>query len=362
MSSPTNKKFAKLLFSEEKRLKVYRKLASLIKNGTGVDDAVDYLYRRASQNGKNPGNADAVVFGDWLRHIRNGRPLHEALHEWAPNGERMIIAAGERGGALAANLTAVCEVVESNRKMRGAILSSVYYPVMLMAAALGVVSMFGIKVIPMFAKISNPETWSGAAYSMYVVSQFVTSIWIWVFFATMIGLLWAVLWSLPRLCGRPRVYLDKVMPWSIYRLWVGSGFIKSLEALVRSGEPIQKAMMELRKNASPYLKERLDAGITGMKAGHNLGVALERSGYQFPDKEIIEDLVLYAEQSEFDVALEIIGREWLANGVKIVEARANLLNVMAKAAMGLVVVWIVYGTFGLQNTMSDAMTSMGGPK
>lgn len=358
MATNLERKFAKLLFTEGKRLSVYRRLASLVRNGTNVDDAVAYLYKRASNNGAKPGEPDAVVFSDWLNRIRNGKPFSEALGEWAPISERMIIAAGEKSGLLVENLLSVCDVVESNKRMKRAVISSLFQPVMLCLASIGVLMMFGYKVIPMFAQISSPETWKGAAYSMYLASSFVKSIWLWVFLGSIVVGVVLIIFSLTRLTGPVRVVLDKIPPWSTYRLWVGSGFILSLSAMIKSGEPIQRSMQDLRKTASPYLRERIDAGLAGLKMGQNLGIALEKAGHDFPDREVIEELVIYSNQSGFDAALEIIGRDWLEKGVKVVETQSAVMNGIAKGLMGAVVAWIVVGTFGLQDAISDSVTSM----
>jgi type II secretory pathway component PulF len=358
MATQFERTWAKLFFTEGKRLSIYRRISSLIRNGTNVDDTIAYLYKRASKNGTKPGEPDAVIFNDWLGKIRNGKPFSTAIADWSPSSERMIIAAGEKSGMLPDTLSAVCDVVESNKRMKKAVLTSLIRPLILAAAAVGVIMLFGIKVIPMFAMVSKPQTWELSAYALYLASQFVTSNWLYVLLAAIAAGFIGVIYSLPRLTGPVRVFLDKIPPYSTYRLWVGSGFILSLAAMIKSGEPIQRSMQELMKTASPYLRERLKAGLDGLKMGNNLGISLEKAGHDFPDREVIEELVIYSNQSGFDAALEIIGREWLEKGAKVVEAQAAILNVLATLLMGGVVIWIVIATFSLQNSFSDSISRM----
>lgn len=358
MATPSQIKFAKLMFGKSERLSSYKKIASLVGNGIPIDQALTQLYKRASKNGTKNEEPQAIVFGDIIVGIRNGKSLAESMRNWAPVNERMIISAGEKSGDLVVALRSVCEVSESSSKMMGAVMGSVLYPIALLAAAIGVLMMFGIKVIPMFAKVSNPEEWGGAAYSMYWVSEFVKGPWLWVDLGVLFAAVITIIVTLPTLRGPIRVKLDRIPPWSTYRIFMGSGFVLSLSALIKAGVPLQKALLELRANANPWLKERIDGGINGAKAGLNLGVAFDRAGHGFPDKEIIEELIIYSNQSGFDAALEIIGREWLIGGVKVVESQAAILNGVAKMLMGLLVAWIVYGTFALQNQIADSVQRM----
>lgn len=358
MATDLEIKYAHVLFGESKRLNLYRRISSRLKNGVNLDETLDHMYRRASKDGKNPGEVDAIAIGEWLSRIRNGKPFSEAIEGWAPNSERMIVSAGEKSGFLAENLLSVCKVVESNSRMKMAILGSLVKPVMLLLAAIAVMMIFGLKVIPMFTKLSNPATWSGAAYSLYVVSNFVKSVWLWISLGIGAFVTAIMIISLPRLTGPLRVYLEYIPPWSIYKLFMGSSFIVALAALLKSGEPLQKSMMDLRRGANPWLAERLDGAMAGVRAGMNFGVALDRAGHKFPDVELIEDIVIYSNQGGFDDALDKIGREWLEEGVERVEKYAGILNGLATLAMGIVVAWIVYGVFGLQQAVTDSMQMM----
>lgn len=353
------RKFAKLLFTEDARMAIYKRLANLIKNSTPLDKALEYLNKRASKNFTKPKEPLAVVLDEWMRNVRNGRPLSQAMGDFVPDNERMIISAGEQSGDIVSALMSVVSVVDASKRMRKAVLGAVFYPLFLFASAIGVLILFGIKVIPMFAKVSKPEAWTGGAYQMYAVSNIVNSWMLYAFLAVCFAGIIATLVSLPTFVGPVRVKLDKIPPWSTYRIWVGSGFIISLSALIKAGMPTQKALISLSNSANPWLKERINAALVGIKTGVNLGVALERAGHNFPDEEIIEDLIVYANQQGFDVALEIIGREWLENGVTTVKRQADAFNGVAKGLMGAVIGWIVYGTFDLQNQITDAVTRMG---
>lgn len=79
-------------FSNKTRLKLYRKIASLMKNRFSLMDALDMLHDGASNGGKNPGEPLAVAIAAWGRSLNNGKTFSEALKGWAPDRERLMLS------------------------------------------------------------------------------------------------------------------------------------------------------------------------------------------------------------------------------------------------------------------------------
>ena len=71
-------------FSNKTRLKLYRKIASLMRNRFSLMDALDMLHDSASNGGKNPGEPLAIAIAAWGRSLNNGKTFSEALKGWAP--------------------------------------------------------------------------------------------------------------------------------------------------------------------------------------------------------------------------------------------------------------------------------------
>jgi Type II secretory pathway, component PulF len=160
---------------------------------------------------------------------------------------------------------------------------------------------------------------------------------------------------MPRFTGPVRVTLDKLPPWSIYRIVNGAGFLLSMGALVAAGVQSARALEKLRKNASPWLKERLDATLKHVYSGSNVGRAMQRAGYSFPDEEIIEDLCAYADLPAFTEMLETLGKEWMSESVELISAQARVLNTIALMAMAGVVAWIFSGMFDIQQQITSSV-------
>lgn len=343
--------FAKSQFNGEVRGKFYRKLSSLLKNGVPAMQALELLYSRASDNGKNRGAPMAVVLESIIQVVRSGGSLGSGLKQWIPTAEGMLLQAGERSGSLEESMISAVEVMDSGARMKAAVKGGLAYPAILFAAAMGVLLLFGLKVIPEFARVADPKSWTGVAAMMYSLS---TGVQVYTIPAViLLGVVITVMVvSLPRLTGTIRIKLDAFPPFSIYRISVGSGFMISLSALVKAGVPLEKALQELRHTATPYLAERIQATVMGLRSGVNFGEALNRAGHKFPDQEIIDDITIYASLSGFDKAMETVAKEWLEKGVEDVNAKAKALNGAAMAFMGGVIGFLVYGMISIQQIIA----------
>ncbi|MEB0134423.1 type II secretion system F family protein [Actimicrobium sp. CCC2.4] len=347
-----NRRWAKLQFSEGTRLRLYRKVSKMLANGLPLLKILEELRDRAAQDGDKPHEPLAIVLDDCRRLVQNGSMFGEALGYWIPDTERMIISAGEQAGQLEATLLSVIDVVQAGKKIKAVIISGLTYPVAILVLIICYLYIFGTRVIPEFAKVIDPATWHGAAKSLHVMSQLVQH-WMLPFVLALIMLAVLVLWSMPRWCGNLRVVIDRVAPYSIYRLVVGSGFLMAFSALQHAGITVEKSLIRLSDMAQPWLRERLDGALLGVKSGMNCGEALRNAGYQFPSEEMIDDLCVYAEYKGFSQALKTLADEWMEDGVETISLQMKVLNGVAIVLLAVVISWLVTGFFGIQQEIAN---------
>ncbi len=346
--------WARIQLNAKVRIRLYRKIATMLSNGLALLRVLTELHRRESRDGQKTGEPLAIVLADWRRTVQNGRMLAEAMEGWIPQAEQMIIMAGERAGRLEIALESVVGIVEASRKIRSAIVGGVAYPSAILVLVLAYLYLFGTKVIPQFARITNPEHWTGAARSLHLMSKFVQG-WMPLVVLLVIGLVVTVVISLPRWRGTARVVADRFPPYSIYRLVVGSGFLMAFAAMQRAGMTVEKCLTRMSDGASPWLRERLDGALLGVKSGLNCGEALRNAGYDFPAPEIVDDLCIYAEFRGFSEALQTLADEWIVEGVATITAQMKILNGVAIVLMAICIAWLVTGFFGIQQEIA-AMT------
>lgn len=335
--------------STQSRRRLWLKLSKLLENGVNIIQALESIRtRRLRSNSAN--DPTVIAIGEWLKKLHNGASFSQAIANWVPDDERMLISAGENGGELESVLISTTEIMDGKSRIKSAILGGTIYPLVLICLAFGMLYLFGVKVIPNFSRIVPEDKWTGMAAFMVVLSKFVQN-WLWVFGVAFLSVVVAFVVSLPRWDGPLRTKLDKYMPYSLYRLSVGSSWLLSFAALVRAGMQAKVALQNMQVTASPWLANRLQACLRGVNSGYSVGESLELSGKGFPDLEIIDDLAVYSALSGFDEALSMLGREWIATGVEQVKVKMAILFSFAIVMVGGILSLMVSGMIAMQLQM-----------
>ena len=354
MQFDINRRWAKLQFTENARLRFYRKVQKMLANGLPLLKILEDLGMRASEDGKKPNEPMAIILDDCKRMVQNGHLLSEGLARWIPGNEQMIILAGEQSGRLEITLAAVIDVVLAGKKIRMVILGGITYPLAIFSLILVYIYVFGTRVIPQFTRIVDPANWHGAAKSLYIMSEFVQH-WMLLIVLFLVACCSLVLLSMPLWRGNLRVFFDRFAPYSVYRLIVGSGFLMAFSALQFAGITVEKSLMRLSDLAQPWLRERLDGALLGVKSGLNCGEALRNAGYGFPSKELVDDLCVYADYKGFAEALKLLADEWMEDGVETISLQMKVFNGFAIISLAVVIAWLITGFFGIQQEI-QAMT------
>ena len=133
--------------------------------------------------------------------------------------------------------------------------------------------------------------------------------------------------SMSRWVSKTRITFDKIPPWSLYRMWQGSSFLLAISSMMNAGVKLDEVSLgRIAKQSDPYLKQRIRALIRYITAGENLGDALYKTGYEFPDEEIIGDLQIYSKLRGFDENLIWIVQSWVDSLVEQVTITMKIVN------------------------------------
>jgi len=348
--------FARFMFSADTsaRRRLWLKLAKLIGHGVQMLTAIaDMRSRRIEVGAKT--HPEAIALGEWSKALNNGRHLSESLAGWVPPDERMLIAAGEQSGNMAGALKSVARVLEARKEINAAVIKGLAYPFFLLLMSFGVLYLFGFKIVPAFTTgaLKNAH-WTGIALAMINVSVFIRE-WLWLIAVLFVGGLGAFFGTLSVFDGRLRIKLDRYVPYSIYRVIQGSSWLIAMAALVEAGMRIENALNGMAQTSGPWLRARLNACATEMSSGRNLGDALQRTGYEFPDREIIDDLAVYAALGGFDEALSILGKEWLEESVIQIRSRMAVAFGACILLLGALIAFMVSGMIAMQLQLSTAL-------
>lgn len=350
-----NRAWARTQFTSRQRVRIYGKLASLLEKGVPIARAVETITTIASRGDPESSEPIVIVMRDIRAAISQGKRISDILSEWnVPSAEVMVIAAGETGGTLPHSLRNAARIATTAGEMKGALIGALAYPLMLFMAAIGVILLYGLVVIPEFQRSVPGIVWRGVAASVIVMSEFVSSPYLIVLVVFAVAMAWLVAWSCPNFDGAPRKILDKLPPWSLYRLAVGSAWLIGLGALVEAGMRLENALTTMSGYSKPWLQNRIAETLAGLRAGKNLGEALAHGGHEFPDREIAEDLTVYSSLGGVDKALVTLADEWIKRGAESVRNSAGVLNVIAILSMAGIVAWLIGGLFDMQQQIQLA--------
>ncbi len=335
------------------RLKVYKKLASLLGNRFSLMSALDIMYDSITDCGKNPSEPMAIAIASWGKSLQNGYAFSDALKGWAPSRERLMLSVGDMSDLESALLNLI-KVAEGTEKMLKPIIGAIAYPSFLLLMSVLVIYAIGAYMVPPMEEAAPNAKWSGTAKDLVAVSHWIQKNWLlaFSFFPVLFGTIYATIgiWT-----GPTRTAIDDCPPWSLYKMFMGITWLLSLSALIKAGVPISVALSNLRKDSNRYLKERIDKAMDFIKNGDNLGQALSKTKLNFPDKDVVADLRIYAELDNFEEALDKLANDWLDESAESVEAKASILNMGAMFAISGIIAWAVFGVFEMQDQITSSM-------
>lgn len=347
--------YAKLAFkmSSDDRRRVWRKLGKLLKNNVPIKLALETIRRPLLDRGKQK-DPIAIAMTEWINEIAAGTKLSTAISSWVSPEEMMILAAGEQSGEIEKALESINRIIESKKKVSKAVVGGTVYPIFLCSMAIYVLTILGNDIVPAFERSAPNIRWTGVSAFMVDIANFVQNWLVYVIVALVSGVTIFFV-SLPRFDGKIRVKLDRYPPYSIYRIIQGSSWLISFAALIEAGVRMEKAMEQMASQSSPWLRNRINATLRQIRSGYSTGESLARTGYEFPDREIIDDLAVYSSLSGFNQALQIIGNEWIEEAVTSITARMNIIFIISIMFVASVVLLMVSGLFSMQEQVAQAM-------
>lgn len=349
--------YAKMVFrfNTEKRMGICRKLASLLRNNFTLMDALGRIERIESKGGTKPNEPYAIVMREWQKNLERGMSFADATRGWVPVNETMLLVLGDIS-KLSLALDNIGRVVGGTEKIKRSMLSAIGYPLFLLALTFGIIIMVGLYLVPPLREAAGTDiVWRGTAASLVWLSDFAYQYWLLfvIVFLVAVVLIW---WSLPNWSGRTRAFFDRFAPWSMYKIQVGVGWLMSLSAMVAAGGTIPVAMKMLADNSNRYLRSILELTQHYITNGDNLGMALANTNRHFPNDEIIGDLTIYADMTGFDENLSSIADDYLDDSIRRMEATSNTLNSVGILLVSVIIAWVVFGTFQMQDQITAALT------
>ncbi|CAB3641725.1 type II secretion system F family protein [Achromobacter xylosoxidans] len=336
--------------SSRRRMLIYRTLYSMARSKVPVYDALVDIQKAHSRNGRRPKAVIAVFAHEVLVRLSSGMSgdrFAEAFEGWLPPTEISMLASAQKAGDIATGCDDAIKHIKRQARVRSAIVSAVSYPSVIVVMAIVLLTFVSFKVVPIYARGSDPATWTGQTAVVYWMSEIVRHYGIFILLG-LVSVGYAIRWSLPNWTGRLRPAFECLPPWSTYKTMQGAVFFSNLAILLNAGADLLQTMVHIHKHANPWLQQRLQDTMYGLSMGKNLGVALELAGHKFPDEESIAYITTIASREGFAFALSEFATNSAETAAERLEASGKVFFYVGLISVTALAALIFFGLFGLQ--------------
>ncbi|MFI4986208.1 MAG: type II secretion system F family protein [Alphaproteobacteria bacterium] len=272
--------FARRGLSKREVADFTRELAIMLGAGQDLDKALRFVVETTT------GARARGVFADIRDKVRGGATLATALAAHAGSFTELyrgMVRAGEAGGALAPTLERLASLLERERRIVTSLQSALIYPALLVTAALAVILLLLVYVLPQFTAIFEQAgaELPAATRALIAGGDFVRDEGLWL----LLGLLAALLAARQALAAPgvrlavDRALLSLPVVGGLLRQTAAAYLTRTLGTLLVNGVPLLQALAVVRdvlgNSAARAALVRAEASV---KEGAGLARPLEASG------------------------------------------------------------------------------------
>jgi type II secretory pathway component PulF len=343
--SDWSRALARLLVRPVERAEMYELLADKVTAGHKLRDAVEQEAQWMTLDSR--WDLRAIMLHHVIERMDEGEPFHRALGGYARDTEQLILSAMDTARDYGGILREAARSLTVAESIKAQYLKMATVPAIAIPAIAGILVLLAVKLIPTLESSLPAEQWSGPAVILRAISNFVLTAWAPALLVAVLALAGLAIWSLPHWTGRLRLWAERLPPWNAYKAMVGAEWLIMLGGMLASGHKLVESLEHMQQCAHPWLRERVDAILELVHAGTKFGVALHRTGYQFPSREVVRVLASSAELPNFDEILIRTGERWLQQSQKVVAARVLRTTSLAIICVYIVIAMVIVGVLSM---------------
>lgn len=312
----------RLTLNGQLRRKLWKRIAAQLKYNVSLLEIFKNLREQYEHSGILHG-----IFSDIYTNYEEAESLSKCLGKYIPYDEMLLIESCESNGKLQEGFLLAERIITAKENIANSVKSALFYPAFLFVLLIIMLLVVAFMLVPSFAEVGDPGQWQGFAKILYYVSMFIGSVYGAVFGIFFIIGLIAMFYSFPNYTGQYRAFLDRYMPYSIYRMVVGATWLFTFSSLMKAGKQQNEILIGMANSEinTPYLRSRVQA-ILDEFVGNRFGDALVLAKTGFPDEELIRDLTVYANLPEFEQKLYEISEDWIVFGEQKLKEQAKVVQ------------------------------------
>ncbi len=275
---------------------ITRQLATLLRAGVPLAESlaalVDQLERPALKR----------VIADVKTQVNEGASLGDAMARHGNVFEDLyvnMVRAGEASGNLEAVLFRLAEFLDAQNRLRGKVVSALFYPIVMTVIGAGIMCILMVSVVPkvtsIFADTGHALPWN--TQLLIIVSNITGNYW-WALILAFIGI--AQLYRRWKRSEKGRATYDR---WLLKLPIIGplarqiaiTRFAKTLATMLASGVPLLRALDIVKAIlGNTVLTKVIEEAKESIKEGESIAAPLKRSG-EFPP--IVTHMIAVGERS-----------------------------------------------------------------
>lgn len=350
-----DKFFMKKAFNLNSRLRFYRTMARQTDNtkrGVKPVLVLSSMIKNEESRGKK------TQLSRLYRHIRSrlelGKRMGEVLQEFVPATESGQIYAAEVSGRISNGFVMASSVAKQQSTFKKVFRQALIGPFINLSMSIGIIAMFFNMVVPAMTGALSEDNMSTFSLFLVGVSGHFSLMLSTLVVSLSILAIWTI-WALPNYNGFLRLKLDRIPPFSMYKLMVGCSFLYALNAMMRSNMSQTDSLKILRQFASPYLKLRINKILE--QTSKSIGEALLSMKMDFPDREIVNEIAMASEQGVIVEAMPEIVENLSVDGLELVQLQAQIAKSITMALVVGAALFLLFGIFSFMGDM-QAMTGV----
>lgn len=349
-----NKLKMKMTFNLKTRLKFYRIMSRQTdekKRGVKPLLVINSLIKIQEQS-KGKQTSLSKIYRFIKFRLELGKSLGETLQEFVPATEASQIYAAEMSGKISDGFIMAMDVAKQQQLFSKEFKSALISPTINLCLSFGVINMFFKTLVPAMSNSLSESQMSSLSLFLIDAANYFNYISFATIMIALVVVSWTI-WALPNYNGRFRIYLEKIPPFSMYKLMVGCSFLYSLNSLMKSRVAQQQALLTIKRFASPYLTLRINKILA--QTNKSIGEAMLEMRLDFPDKEVIDELAMASEQGVITEALPEITEDLSVDGVELVKMQAQVAKT---ATMLVTVASLMTMLVGIFSFLSDMQSTV----
>ena len=321
---------------------VTRQLATLVGAGIPLVESLTALVDQIDNA------AFKAVWADVKARVNEGAGFGDALGAYPKFFSSLyvnMVRAGESSGALEVVLERLADFTESQAMLKGKLIGTMIYPILMIFMASGVMGILFVFVIPRISKIFEAQKVALPVPTRILMgfAGFVAEYGLFLL-PVVLGLVVLTARYLRSPKGKPKwdKFILKVPLFGpLVRMVAITRFSKTLGTLISSGVPLLTAFDIVRAVVqNQVLMDVIETARESVKEGESIASPLKRSG-EFPP--IVTHMIAVGERSgQLEEMLANVARSFDAQVSSRLQAMTSLLEPLLLVMMGGVVAFIVF--------------------